>query len=75
MASCPKDINRDGIVNVVDLGDLLRCFGRSPVPGCEAKDVNADGTVNVVDLIELLLAFGTSCPCVQGLGAGRYANQ
>ncbi len=28
VASCPKkDINRDGIVNVVDLGDLLRCYG------------------------------------------------
>ncbi len=23
VASCPKDINRDGIVNVVDLGDLV----------------------------------------------------
>ncbi len=62
MASCPKDIDRDGIVNVVDMGDLLPCFGQPAVPGCSPEDVNGDGTVNVLDLIDLLLAFGTACP-------------
>jgi len=61
-SDCPQDINADGAVNVLDLIDLLLCFGLPAVPGCEAQDVNADGNVNVLDLIDLLLVFGTSCP-------------
>ena len=56
------DINGDGVVNVLDLIDLLLCFGQPADPGCEAEDVNGDGNINVLDLIELLLAFGTTCP-------------
>ena len=56
------DVNGDGTVNVLDLIDLLLCFGLPAVPGCESQDINADGTVNVLDLIALLLDFGTSCP-------------
>ena len=59
---CPEDINGDGVINVLDLIDLLLCFGQAAVPGCEAEDINADGTVNVLDLIDLLLVFGQSCP-------------
>ncbi len=59
---CPEDTNGDATVNVLDLIDLLLCFGEPAVPGCEAEDLNSDGTVNVLDLIDLLLAFGTACP-------------
>ncbi len=59
---CPTDINNDGVTNVLDLIDLLLCFGQAADPGCEAEDVNADGTVNVLDLIDLLLEFGQACP-------------
>ena len=59
---CLTDINADGTTNVLDLIDLLLCFGQPAVPGCETEDVNLDGTVNVLDLIDLLLAFGTACP-------------
>ena len=59
---CPTDINGDRVTNVLDLIDLLLCFGLPAVPGCEAEDVNADGTVNVLDLIDLLLNFGETCP-------------
>ena len=59
---CPQDINEDGVINVLDLIQLLLCFGQSAVPGCESEDVNEDGTVNVLDLIEVLLSFGQSCP-------------
>ncbi len=59
---CPEDVNGDGVVNVLDLIDVLLCFGQPAVPGCEAEDTNGDGTVNVLDLIDLLLAFGTACP-------------
>ena len=59
---CPTDINNDGVTNVLDLIDLLLCFGQPAVPGCEAEDVNEDGTANVLDLIDLLLEFGQDCP-------------
>ena len=59
---CPEDVNSDGAVNVLDLIDVLLCFGLPAAPGCERQDINADGTVNVLDLIDLLLAFGTTCP-------------
>ncbi len=49
-------------VNVLDLIDLLLCFGQRANPPCDIADVNGDGSVNVLDLIELLLAFGTACP-------------
>jgi hypothetical protein len=59
---CPEDVNGDGVVNVLDLIELLLCFGQPAIPGCEAEDITGDGTVNVLDLIELLLEFGTVCP-------------
>ncbi len=60
---CPTDINGDGVTNVLDLIDLLLCFGLPDTPPCDSgQDINDDGTVNVLDLIDLLLAFGTACP-------------
>ncbi len=53
-----EDINSDGTVNVLDLIDLLLCFGQPGNPPCDTADVNTDGTVNVLDLIQLLLPFG-----------------
>ncbi len=47
---------------MLDLIDLLLCFGLPAVPGCELEDVNTDGSVNVLDLIDLLLEFGNTCP-------------
>ncbi len=61
VAPLPADVNGDGVVNVLDLIDVLLCFGLPAVPGCEAEDVNEDGSVNVLDLIELLLVFGQGC--------------
>ncbi|MHC4108445.1 MAG: DUF7948 domain-containing protein [Planctomycetota bacterium] len=60
---CPVDLNDDGAINVLDLIELLLCFGPPATPPCDTgQDINGDGTVNVLDLIQLLLAFGTSCP-------------
>ncbi len=62
-ATCPADVNGDGAVNVLDLIDLLLCFGLPADPPCDAgQDVNGDGSVNVLDLIDLLLEFGNACP-------------
>ena len=60
--ACPSDINGDRHINVLDLIDLLLCFGQPAVPGCEAQDVTGDGVVNELDLIQLLLDFGQACP-------------
>ncbi len=57
----PDDTNRDRTVNVLDLTDLLLCFGQPAIPGCVGQDINGDGTVNVLDLIDLLLVFGQAC--------------
>ncbi len=59
---CPEDVNGDATVNVLDLIDLLLCFGQPAIPGCVGEDINEDGNVNVLDLIQLLLAFGDVCP-------------
>ena len=50
------DINGDGVVNVLDLVQLLLAFG-SVGPGY-SQDINGDGAVNVLDLVQLLLVFG-----------------
>ncbi len=60
-AECPGDVNGDNTVNVLDLIDLLLCFGQPATPPCDTADIVADGTVNVLDLIELLLNFGVPC--------------
>jgi len=57
-SNMPGDVNGDGFVNVLDLIDLLLCFGQPAMPNCEAEDLNGDGVVNVLDMIELLLNFG-----------------
>ena len=45
------DLNRDGIVNVLDLVIIANAFGK------DAPDVNGDGTVNVLDLVAVANAF------------------
>lgn len=60
--ACPADINCDGAVNVLDLVDLLLCFGMHADPPCDVADINHDCEVNVLDEIELLLQFGKTCP-------------
>ena len=60
---CPNDINGDGNVNILDLIELLACFGQAATGACGVgQDVNLDGTINVLDLIDMLLDFGPSCP-------------
>ena len=45
------DLNRDGIVNILDLVIIANAFGK------DAPDVNGDGTVNVLDLVAVANAF------------------
>lgn len=50
-----EDVNKDGVVNIVDLTLVASNFGKS---GENAADVNADGVVNIVDLTLVAAAFG-----------------
>ena len=63
---CPGDIAPpgcgDGAVNVLDLIDLLLCFGQPAAGPCAAADINQDDGVNILDLIELLLDWGACSP-------------
>ena len=60
--TCLPDINNDGTVDVLDLIDMLLCFGLPANLDCAAVDINGDGVIDVLDLIELLLEFGAACP-------------
>ena len=61
--ACPADLNRDGVVNTLDLAVLLGHFGNHVPNGLDLSgDINADGVINTVDLAYLLGRFGTSCP-------------
>ena len=60
---CPNDVNGDLVINVLDLIELLLCFGAPDLPPCDTgQDINQDGVINVLDLIDLLLRFGADCP-------------
>ena len=50
------DVNRDGIVNVLDLILIAQSFGTQP-PDNPQADVNSDGVVNVMDLVFVVKRF------------------
>ena len=43
----PADVNKDGVVNILDLTIIAQAFGTDSLEG----DVNGDGVVNVIDLV------------------------
>jgi len=49
------DVNKDGVVNILDLTLIASNFGKS---GENDADVNADGLVNILDLTLVAAAFG-----------------
>ena len=50
------DVNRDGVVNILDLVQVASKFGQR-VSG-DPADVNEDGVVNIVDLVKVAGALG-----------------
>ena len=50
-----EDVNRDGIVNIIDLTLVASNFGET---GQNDADVNSDGIVNIIDLTLVAAAFG-----------------
>ncbi len=50
---CPADITGDGIVDVLDLLEVLSQWGTAG-----SADITGDGIVDVLDLLEVLSAWG-----------------
>ena len=55
--ACPTDINGDGMVDGVDLAEVLGAWGS----GAGAADINQDGLVDGTDLALLLGDWGSTC--------------
>ena len=63
-----EDINRDGIVNVLDLTAVAGSLG-SANPINPRADVNDDSIVNALDLVMVAQKLGTSTPAANVRGA------
>ncbi len=50
----PADVNRDGVVNILDLVAVAQAFGKDGLQG----DVNGDRVINVFDLVVVAGAIG-----------------
>ena len=48
------DVNKDGIVNVSDVTELINMILGSATPDAAVGDLNGDGTINVSDVTELI---------------------
>ena len=70
----PADVNKDGVVNIIDLTLVASNFGET---GGIAADVNADGVVNIVDLTLVAGAFGNTAaaPEIWHLGLQRMPTR
>lgn len=55
---CAGDLNSDGIVNIMDLLDLLVQY---PCSMLCTTDLTGDGILDTVDLLYFLSIFGSSC--------------
>ena len=53
----PEDVNKDGVVNIIDLTLVASNFGET---GQNDADVNSDGVVNIIDLTLVAAAFGNT---------------
>lgn len=60
---CIGDTNGDLIVDILDLANLLSCFGADPCECqfCESADWDCNPVVTIQDLAYLLAHFGQSC--------------
>ena len=61
------DVNRDGVVNILDLIRVARQLGKS-VPADSPVDINGDGVVNIFDLTLVAQGIGgAAAPAARGI--------
>lgn len=64
---CTADINRNGLVNILDFSILRSCFGKSATEttssgtSCTNADIDGSGYVNIFDFSCLRAYFGQTC--------------
>ena len=65
------DVNRDGVVSILDLILVARQLGKS-VPANSPVDINGDGAVNIFDLTLVAQGIGnTTAPAAPAVATGR----
>ena len=64
----PQDVNKDGIVDILDLVEVGSNFGEQ---GHGYSDVNGDGVVNILDLSLIASAFGSGTAAPSQLSRNR----
>ena len=64
------DVNRDGVVNILDLIRVAQQLGKS-VPANSSVDVNGDGVVNIFDLTLVAQGIGKSTAAAPAVATGR----
>ena len=63
------DVNRDGVVNILDLIRVAQQLGKS-VPPNSSVDINGDGVVNIFDLTLVAQGIGgAAAPPAQGINS------
>ena len=71
-----EDVNRDGMVNILDLVLVAQEFGQKPPRNARA-DVNKDGQVNVLDLVLVAGALGenaAAAPTASDISESKVAT-
>ena len=59
--TCPGDVNHDGVINLIDLAELLGHYNMTSGATCENGDLDGDGDVDLRDLATLLAVYGDDC--------------
>ena len=67
------DVNRDGVVNILDLIRVARQLGKS-VPANSPVDINGDGVVNIFDLTLVAQGIGGAAAPAAGTGSVNAAT-
>ena len=64
------DVNRDGVVSILDLILIAQQLGKS-VPPDSSVDINGDGVVNIFDLTLVAQGIGKSTAAAPAVATGR----
>ena len=63
------DVNRDGVVNILDLIRVARQLGKG-VPPNSPEDINGDGVVNIFDLTLVAQGIGKTSAAAPTVATG-----
>jgi hypothetical protein len=48
------DLNQDGVLDVLDIVEIVDCILGDPAENCLYGDVNEDGIVDVIDVVQMV---------------------